>query len=132
LSRKCEALVSVLLTFFCLCSVEEDEILEYIKHHTRGTVNSLELIDNVALVITHIFQAKLSLAKEQQSRPARKKLLEELKQVLEKVRGVSSGTKSEKGGNGSNRLVGNVYQLSSYAICQIAICLSVLGAADVY
>ena len=44
--------------------MDEDEVLEYIKLHAKNTIVSLELIDNVTLLISHIFHAKLGLIKD--------------------------------------------------------------------
>mmetsp|Transcript_3040 Transcript_3040/g.8242 ORF Transcript_3040/g.8242 Transcript_3040/m.8242 type:complete len:548 (-) Transcript_3040:51-1694(-) len=45
-------------------SVEEDEVLEYIKVHAKNAIASLELIDNATLLISHTFHAKLRLIED--------------------------------------------------------------------
>jgi hypothetical protein len=50
----------------CLAPVvDEEEVLEYIKLHAKNTITCLELVDTVALVVVHIYQAKLRMREKE-------------------------------------------------------------------
>ena len=115
--------------------VDEDEIVEFVRMHPRAAVVSLESVDNVVLLIVHIFQAKLWVR-----RGAERKghgevrgecgaLLGQFHKVVEAVKGQFSGVRSDKDLGGVGRILGNTWQPSKFALAQLAVCQGVLAQA---
>ena len=123
--------------------VDEDEILEYIKLHPKNTIICLELVDTVVLILVHIYHAKLRIRQEEEREEApfdpskcrkqrspqtgEENLLTSFIQVVECVREKAHSTTTATAG--SKKEKGGVYQLSQYALTQLAFCHGVLQRA---